>query len=76
MVSRAIRPPAKNRLHAFVRDLDILAYYLPFGWFILALTRKLRRPPYGYRGLSADERREREGAYRWSLETRPLPKRA
>ncbi|MFB3133450.1 MAG: 1-acyl-sn-glycerol-3-phosphate acyltransferase [Rhodothermales bacterium] len=70
------RPPAKNRLHAFVRDLDILAYYLPFGWFILALTRKLRRPPYGYRGLSADERREREGAYRWSLETRPLPTRA
>ncbi len=70
------RPPAKNRLHAFVRDLDILAYYLPLGWFILALTRKLRQPPYGYRGLSADERREREGAYRWSLETRPLPTRA
>ena len=70
------RPLARNRLHAFVRDLDLLAYYLPFGWFILALARTLRRPPYGYRGLSADERREREGAYRWSLETRPLPERS
>ena len=69
------RPPAKNALHSVLRDLDILAYYLPLGWFILALTRALRRPPYGYRGLSKRERIEREGAYRWSLKDRPLPPR-
>ncbi len=69
------RPPAANRLHAFIRDLDLLAYYLPFGWFLLALMRAMRRPPYGYRGLTKAERTEREGTYRWSLKTRPLPKK-
>ncbi len=69
------RPPARGRLHAFLRDLDILAYYLPLGWFILVLTRSLRRPPYGYRGLTKKERIRREGAYRWSLKDRPLPPR-
>jgi len=68
-----LRPPAANRLHAFVRDFDILGFYLPFGWFFLALMRTLRRPPYGYRGLSKKERLEREGAYRWSLQRQPLP---
>jgi hypothetical protein len=67
------RPPATHRLHAALRDLDILAYYLPFGWMVLALLRILRKPPYGYRGLSNAERIEQEGAYRWSLTTRPLP---
>ena len=67
------RPPAKNRLHALLRDLDILAYYLPFGWLPLALLRELRKPPYGYRGLSAEERRREEGFYRWSLAKNPLP---
>jgi len=70
------RPPAKSTLHAVLRDLDIGAFYLPFGWFILALSRELREPPYGYRGLSAEERMVREGTYRWSLASNPLPSRA
>jgi len=69
------RPPARNRLHALVRDLDLVAFYLPFGWPILALCRRFRKPPYGYRGLSAKERREREGAFHWHLKERPLPPR-
>lgn len=69
------RPKARNRLHAMLRDLDILAYYLPFGWFVLALLRRLRKPPYGYRGLSKEERIRVEGAYRWSLESHPLPEK-
>jgi len=30
------RPPARNALHAFLRDWDILFYYLPLGWLGLA----------------------------------------
>lgn len=67
------RPPAKNRLHAWLRDLDLWAYYVPFGWLLLVFFRAFRKPPYGYRGLSAEERRRREGSYRWDLTTRPLP---
>ena len=67
------RPPARNWLHALVRDLDILAYYVPFGWPLIALLRRLRRPPYGYRGLTPEERMRREGDYRWSLDVNPLP---
>ncbi|HEX8243413.1 MAG TPA: 1-acyl-sn-glycerol-3-phosphate acyltransferase, partial [Longimicrobium sp.] len=59
------RPAARNALHAFLRDWDILFYYVPFGWIGLALARVLRRPPYGYRGLSRRERTEREGSFRW-----------
>lgn len=70
------RPPARNKLHAFLRDLDLASFYLPFGWFLLALTRKLRRPPYGYRGLSREERIRETGAYRWDLTDNPLPSRA
>ncbi len=70
------RPPARNRLHAFVRDLDLLAFYLPFGWPILSLCRRLRRPPYGSRGLSRAAAREQEGAFVWRLSERPLPPRA
>ncbi len=69
------RPPARSRLHALLRDLDLAAWYLPLGWFLVALLRKVRKPPYGYRGLSPQARREREGSYRWSLEDRPLPPR-
>jgi 1-acyl-sn-glycerol-3-phosphate acyltransferase len=68
------RKPAKNKLHAFIRDLDIWAYFLPFGWFLIALIQRLRKPPYGYRGLSKQERKEREGAYLWLLKDNPLPK--
>jgi 1-acyl-sn-glycerol-3-phosphate acyltransferase len=69
------RAPARNRLHAFVRDMDVIFYYVPFGWLGIALARNLRRAPYGYRGMTREERREREGSYRWLLETRPLPPR-
>ncbi|SOD02135.1 1-acyl-sn-glycerol-3-phosphate acyltransferase [bacterium JGI 053] len=70
------RPPARNALHAFLRDWDIVFFYLPLGWIGLALTRMLRKPPCGYRGLTRRERIEREGAFRWTLDTRPLPPRA
>jgi len=69
------RPPARSALHAFLRDWDILFYYLPLGWLGLALARMLRKPPCGYRGLTRRERVEREGAFRWTLDTRPLPPR-
>ncbi|MGM0586970.1 MAG: 1-acyl-sn-glycerol-3-phosphate acyltransferase [Bacteroidota bacterium] len=67
------RPKAKNRLHAFMRDLDIWAYYIPLGWFLIALIQRLRKPPYGYRGLSKKERKQREGAFLWMLKENPLP---
>jgi 1-acyl-sn-glycerol-3-phosphate acyltransferase len=67
------RPPAKNRLHALLRDWDLVGFYVPFGWPLLSLFRALRRPPYGYRGLSLEERRERQGNYLWRLAERPLP---
>lgn len=69
------RPPAPSRLHAFLRDLDLAAFYLPFGWPLLTLARRLRRPPYGYRGVPAAERRAREGEFLWRLAERPLPPR-
>jgi 1-acyl-sn-glycerol-3-phosphate acyltransferase len=69
------RPPARNGLHAFLRDWDILFYYLPLGWLGIFLARELRKPPCGYRGLSKRERTEREGSFRWTLDTRPLPPR-
>ncbi|HET6764851.1 MAG TPA: 1-acyl-sn-glycerol-3-phosphate acyltransferase [Longimicrobiaceae bacterium] len=69
------RPPARSFVHRWLRDLDILFYYLPLGWIGLALMRVLRKPPYGYRGLTEEERIEREGAFRWTLDTRPLPER-
>lgn len=67
------RPPARNALHAFVRDLDLAAFYLPFGWPLLSLSRALRKPPSGYRGVPSAERRERRGEYLWQLADRPLP---
>lgn len=69
------RRPARNRLHALLRDWDVLGFYLPLGWFLLAAARELRRPPYGYRGLTRRERREREGTFHWHLRERPLPPR-
>jgi 1-acyl-sn-glycerol-3-phosphate acyltransferase len=69
------RPPARNALHRWLRDWDILFFYLPLGWLGLALARMLRKPPYGYRGLTKEERMEREGTFRWSLDHRPLPPR-
>jgi 1-acyl-sn-glycerol-3-phosphate acyltransferase len=69
------RPRPRNRLHAFLRDLDIAFYYLPLGWLGIAAMRRLRRPPYGYRGLTRQQRVEREGAFRWELDRQPLPPR-
>jgi 1-acyl-sn-glycerol-3-phosphate acyltransferase len=70
------RPPPRNRLHAVLRDFDLAAFYLPFGWPLLSLTRAFRRPPYGYRGLNADQSREVQGSFVWRLDERPLPARA
>jgi 1-acyl-sn-glycerol-3-phosphate acyltransferase len=70
------RPPARSRVHSVLRDWDLLFYYVPLGWFLLALTRRLRKPPAGYRGLSRKERAKREGAFVWHLAERPLPPRA
>jgi 1-acyl-sn-glycerol-3-phosphate acyltransferase len=69
------RTRARNRLHAFVRDLDLAAFYLPFGWPLLSLSRALRKPPCGYRGISAPEVVNRQGSYLWKLADRPLPSR-
>jgi 1-acyl-sn-glycerol-3-phosphate acyltransferase len=69
------RAPARNRLHAALRDLDLLAFYLPFGWPLLSLMHWLRRPPYGYRGLTSEQTAEQQGAFVWHLSTRPLPPR-
>ena len=71
----AHRPPARNRLHAIVRDLDLAAFYLPFGWPLLTLARRLRKPPYGYRGLSRARVAEMEGRFAWKLSEKPLPDR-
>lgn len=69
------RKPAKNRLFALLRDWDLIFFYIPFGWLFLALTRTLRKPPNGYRGLSKNEKKFQTGSYFWSLEKHPMPKR-
>lgn len=69
------RPPARNRLHAILRDFDLAAFYLPFGWPLLTLARHLRKPPYGYRGLSRAQVAELEGRFVWKLSEKPLPQR-
>lgn len=70
------RAPARGRLHAFLRDLDLAAFYLPFSWPLLSLARAFRRPPYGYRGVPAAAAAEQQGSYLWKLSERPLPPRA
>jgi 1-acyl-sn-glycerol-3-phosphate acyltransferase len=68
------RPAARNALLGWLRDWDVIFWYLPFiGWPLLQLARSWRRPPYGYRGLSPEQRREREGRWTWRLAERPLP---
>ncbi len=71
----AERPPARNAVHRLLRDWDLFFYYVPLGWFLLSLARRFRKPPCGYRGLSQQERRRREGAFTWHLKDRPLPPR-
>lgn len=67
------RPRARNRLLGLLRDWDLLFFYMPFGWPLLSLVRWLRHPPYGYRGLEPEERREVQGRFLWKLSGRPLP---
>jgi hypothetical protein len=69
------RPPARNRLLGWLRDWDLLGFYLPLGWLSLALTRALRRPPYGYRGLNRQQARLLRGSFVWRLAECPLPPR-
>jgi 1-acyl-sn-glycerol-3-phosphate acyltransferase len=69
------RPPARNRFIGLLRDFDLLAFYLPLGWPLLSLVRRLRRPPYGYRGMTRDGARETQGTFIWRLSERPLPPR-
>ena len=73
MISGGAAP--RSRLHAFVRDLDLIGYYLPFGWILLALCRRLRKPPYGYRGVPPEHAREQRGEFIWRLSERALPPR-
>jgi len=70
------RSPASNPVLGWLRDWDLAGFYLPFGWPLLSLTRALRRPPYGYRGLSKAEAQERRGEFVWHLAERPLPESA
>jgi 1-acyl-sn-glycerol-3-phosphate acyltransferase len=67
------RGPARGRLHAILRDWDLLGFFLPLGWPVLSLTRALRKPPCGYRGLGRAERQRIEGRFVWRLADRPLP---
>jgi hypothetical protein len=67
------RPPARNRLHALLRDWDLAFFYMPFGWPLLSLARALRRPPCGYRGLTREAARQIRGDFLWKLSDRPLP---
>ena len=70
------RPPAKNRLHRWARDWDLLFFYVPCGWPLLSLARRFRKPPCGYRGLTRAQRKEQTGDFQWRLSERPLPPRA
>jgi hypothetical protein len=69
------RSPARNRLHRWARDWDLLLFYVPLGWPLLTLARLFRKPPYGYRGMSMAARREKRGDFLWRLSERPLPPR-
>ena len=71
-----LRGPARSRLHAILRDWDLVGFYLPFGWPLLSLARALRRPPYGHRGLSHADVTHLEGEYLWRLGEHPLPARS
>lgn len=69
------RPPPRNRLHALLRDWDLVGFYLPLGWPLLSLTRAFRQPPCGYRGTPREARLRRQGAFLWRLRDAPLPER-
>lgn len=63
-----------NRTRLRFRDWDVLAWYVPvLGWPLLAFIRRLRRPPFGMRGLTRRDARLRQGEFLWSLKDLPLP---
>jgi 1-acyl-sn-glycerol-3-phosphate acyltransferase len=66
------RKPPRNSLHAFLRDWDILLFYIPLGWIFIGIVRALRKAPYGYRGMSHHEWMKKTGSYLWLLEKRPI----
>jgi 1-acyl-sn-glycerol-3-phosphate acyltransferase len=69
------RPPPRSRWHAIWRDWDLLGFYLPFGWPLLSLARRFRKPPCGYRGMDRARTRRVQGNFLWRLTESPLPPR-
>ena len=61
------RKSGKKNPNHWLRDWDLIGYYLPFGWILLALFRMLRKPPNGNRGLKKHEIDKKEGRYIWSI---------
>ena len=61
------RKSGKKNPNHWLRDWDLIGYYLPFGWILLALFRMLRKPPNGNRGLKKHEVNKKEGRYIWSI---------
>lgn len=51
----------------WLRDWDLVGYYIPLGWIFLAIVRKLRKHPYGSRGLAKEDKLKKEGKYIWSV---------
>lgn len=68
-------PMPKSRLGRWLKNWDIFFFFAIFGWPFLTLCRNLRKPPFGYRGLSRAERKKRQGEYHWHLKTHPLPEK-
>ncbi|MEX0681063.1 MAG: 1-acyl-sn-glycerol-3-phosphate acyltransferase [Balneolales bacterium] len=58
---------SNNHQNRWKRDWDLIGYYLPFGWVFLALFRKVRKPPYGTRGLTKKQKIRKEGRFVWSI---------
>lgn len=63
--------PNKSKKNRILHHWDLIGYYLPLGWFFLALFRKVRKPPFGYHGLCKKQRQLIEGRYIWSLAKDP-----
>ena len=57
----------RNISSRWLRDWDLIGYYLPLGWILLAIARKFRKPPFGNRGLSKKDKNNKEGRYVWSI---------
>jgi len=73
---RDLHRPKAGKIWSFLRDWDIWLFFFPFGWFLLAMTRALRKAPYGYRGMSKKEWRTKTGSYFWKLSDNPMQSRS